>query len=39
MRVKLDYGKSGLEVTVPDQNPVGILGCGRSRHYQMPTRR
>lgn len=26
MRVKLDYGKSGLEVTVPDQNLVDILG-------------
>ncbi|MBI3944579.1 MAG: nickel-dependent lactate racemase [Armatimonadetes bacterium] len=26
MRVKLDYGKTGLEVEVPDRNVVGVLG-------------
>ena len=25
MRIRLDYGKSGLEVELPDENVVGLL--------------
>lgn len=37
MRVKLDYGKNGLEVEIPDANLIGVLGLKPSVAIPNPT--
>ena len=38
MRITLDYGKTGLEVEVPDRNLVGPLGLRPVRTAADPNR-
>ena len=37
MRVRLDYGKSGLEVELPDNNLIGVLGLRPAPVLSNPT--
>lgn len=38
MRVRLDYGKTGLEVELPDENLVGVLGLNPAPALPDPVR-
>lgn len=38
MRVRLDYGKEGLEVELPDANLKAVLGLQASQRLEMPTK-
>ncbi|MCE5268741.1 MAG: nickel-dependent lactate racemase, partial [Planctomycetaceae bacterium] len=36
MRIRLDYGRTGLEVDLPDRNLVGVLRCPESKPLADP---
>lgn len=38
MRIKLDYGRTGLEVEVPDQNLEAVLGLNPVKPHHYPER-